>query len=116
MSYACNMHALQGHPEAPRLWETNIHAILVKKLHFVPTTHEKCLYSKRDSTGALQLFLRQVDNFLVAATDRETCMVTIFQVGSFLQVPRNGLGLIKKFKELISYKQSGLSKFLARII
>jgi hypothetical protein len=65
------LHALQGHPEAPRLWETHIHAILVEKLDFVPTTHEKCLYSKRDSTGTLQLLLRQVDDFSVAAKDRE---------------------------------------------
>ena len=41
-------HALQGHPESPRLWESHIHTILVDRLQFKPTTHEKCLYSKRD--------------------------------------------------------------------
>ena len=91
-------HALQGHPEAPRLWETHIHTILVEKLKFVPTTHEKCLYVKRDSrTNDLQLLLRQVDDFSVASKDTATCMETIKQVGSFLQVPLNDLGLIKKF-------------------
>ena len=39
-------HTLQGHPELPRLLETHIHGIIVKKLKFVPTTHEKCLYSQ----------------------------------------------------------------------
>ena len=34
-------HALQGHPESPCLWETHIHTILVDRLKFVPTTHEK---------------------------------------------------------------------------
>ena len=91
-------HALQGHPEAPRLWETHIHAILVEHLKFVPTTHEKCLYVKRDlRTNDLQLLLRQVDDFSVAAKDHATCLETITQVGSFLQVPLNDLGLIKKF-------------------
>ena len=91
-------HALQGHPEAPRLWETHIHAILVNKLSFQPTTHEKCLYSKRDpNTDELILLLRQVDDFSVAAKEREVCTAIISAVGSFLQVPLNDLGLIKKF-------------------
>ena len=68
-------HALLGHPEAPRLWETHIHAILVDKLQFVPTTHEKYLYVKRNHINHdLQLLLRQVDDFSVAATDTATCL------------------------------------------
>jgi hypothetical protein len=92
-------HALQGHPEAPlRLWETHIHAILVDKLKFVPATHEKCIYVKRDPhTNDLQLLLCQVDNFLVATKDQATSMEMIKQVGSFLPVPLNNFGLIKKF-------------------
>lgn len=90
-------HALQGHPEAPRLWETHVHAILIDKLQFVPTAHEKCLYVKRDPLrNDLQLLLRQVDDFSVATKDKATCMETIKRIGSFLQVPLNDLGLIKK--------------------
>ena len=48
-------HALQGHPEAPRLREIHIHTILVVHLKFTPTTHEKCLYSKRDNKGNLYI-------------------------------------------------------------
>ena len=90
-------HALQGHPESPRLWETHIHTILVKHLNFRSTTHEKCLYSKRDASGNLQLLLRQVDDFPVAAQERKTCEDTIATIGRYLQVPLNDLGLIKKF-------------------
>ena len=57
-------NALQGHPESPRLWEQHIHRILVTYLHFKATIHEKCLYSRtHPETLALELLLRQVDNF-----------------------------------------------------
>ena len=90
--------ALQGHPESPRLWEVHTHNIMVNHLKFVPTTHEKCLYSKRDPiTDDLQMLLRQVDDFSVAAKDVETCKAMIAAVGQYLQVPLNDLGLIRKF-------------------
>ena len=38
-------HALQGHPESPRLWSNKIHSILTK-LGYKNTTHEPCLYVK----------------------------------------------------------------------
>ena len=91
-------HALQGHPEAPRLWETHIHKILVDKMGFTPTTHEKCLYSRRlPKDDQLQMILRQVDDFSVAADTRETCKQIISTIGSHLTVPLNDLGLIRKF-------------------
>ena len=90
-------HALQGHPEAPRLWERHIHDILVKQLHFVPTTHEKCLYSQRDAEDKLQMILRQVDDFSVSATEQQDCRDIIEQIGTHLTVPLNDLGIIRKF-------------------
>jgi hypothetical protein len=39
--------ALQGHPEAPRLWHQHIHNILIKEEGFKCCTHEPCLYFKR---------------------------------------------------------------------
>ena len=91
-------HALQGHPELPRLWETHIHGIIVDKLRFVPTTHEKCLYSRRDPvTDSLEMILRQVDDFSVSAATQAACQVTIARIGEHLQVPLNGLGIIRKF-------------------
>ena len=91
-------HALQGHPESPRLWETHIHDILVTRLQFTPTTHEKCLYMKRSKANdRIQLLLRQVDDFAIAANDQDTCQKTISEIGSYLTVPLNDLGIIRKF-------------------
>ena len=91
-------HALQGHPEAPRLWERHIHDILVNKLQFVPTTHEKCLYSRRDSHDNLQMILRQVDDFSVSATEQQECRTIIDKIGAHLTVPLNDLGIIREIQ------------------
>ncbi len=44
----CNIikvhNAIQGHPEAPRLWEKHINKIL-RAIGLRPTMHEPCLYS-----------------------------------------------------------------------
>ena len=93
-------HALQGHPEAPRLWEKHIHGILVNELKFTtPTTHEKCLYSRRipESPDDLQMILRQVDDFSVSATEQSTCQGIIKVIGLHLKAPLNDLGIIRKF-------------------
>ena len=92
-------HALQGHPEAPRLWEKQIQGILVNDLKFTPTTHEKCLYSRRppDAPDDLQMILRQVDDFSVSAAEQTTCQAIIKLIGSHLTVPLNDLGIIRKF-------------------
>ena len=60
-----NHALLQGHPEAPRLWEKFVNYVLVEKLGFTATTHERCLYFKRVN-DELILFLRQVDDFAIA--------------------------------------------------
>ena len=90
-------HALKGHPEAPRLWERHIHDILEIELKFVPTTHEKCLYRRRDPSDNLQMILRQVDDFSVSATEQTECQDIIRQIGTHLTVLLNDLGLIRKF-------------------
>jgi Reverse transcriptase (RNA-dependent DNA polymerase) len=92
-------HALQGHPEAPSLWEKHIHGIIVKLLGFAPTTHEKCLYSRRHPQrhDDIQMILRQVDDFSVSADTQAECKDIIKQIGSHLKVPLNDLGIIQKF-------------------
>ena len=92
-------HALQGHREAPQLWENHIHSILSDKPRYTPTTHEKCLYnsgspSHPDQQAAL---LRQVDDFAISASTSKACEQRISAIGSFLQVPLNQLGVITKF-------------------
>ena len=53
--------AMQGHPEAPRLWKKHIHKIL-RDLGLTPTIHEPCMYSGMSDNERV-LFMRQVDNF-----------------------------------------------------
>ena len=89
-------HALQGHPESPRLWEKHITQILTD-LGYTATTHERCLYYKTTDDGKLILIIRQVDDFAVASTDTALCKSEISKIGEELLVPLNHLGLIKKF-------------------
>mmetsp|Transcript_5974 Transcript_5974/g.9129 ORF Transcript_5974/g.9129 Transcript_5974/m.9129 type:complete len:117 (-) Transcript_5974:2461-2811(-) len=60
---------LQGHPEAPRLWEKHINGILRQALKFQQTTHEPCVYHRTNQEP--QLMLRQVDDFLVSTKTRQ---------------------------------------------
>jgi len=89
-------HAILGHPEAPRLWSMFIDDIIQNKLHFKPTTHEQCLY-----TGVVDgqevLFLRQVDDFSVAAKNIDTCNKVINEISKYLKAPLKNLGIVKRF-------------------
>lgn len=78
-----NIALKEGHPESPQLWENHIHKILVHELKFTATTHEKCLYSRPDptTTSALQLLLREVDDFSVSASDHAACTQIIQDIG-----------------------------------
>ena len=64
------LKAMQGHPESPRLWERHADKIL-HELGLSPTVHEPCLYSGIFN-GNRVLFLRQVDDFAIAAPDEKT--------------------------------------------
>ena len=103
-------HALQEHPEAPCLWERHVHDILVNQLNFFPTTHEKCLYSRRDFHDNLQMILRQVDDFSVSATEQQECRKIIDKIGAHLN-----LGIIRKFNGE-NVQQKGTLKFHAKTI
>jgi hypothetical protein len=88
---------LQGHPEAPRLWHKHIHRILIEEMEFQCTTHETCLYHKRLPNGKMILVLRQVDDFSIAATDKETAMEVRNALQDRMQYPLNDMGLIRRF-------------------
>jgi hypothetical protein len=88
--------ALQGHPEAPRLWHKHVHKIVTKELGFQATTHETCLCHKRIN-GDLVLVLRQVDDFAIASTNPQHCKDTTQAIESRMQNPLNNLGVIKGF-------------------
>ena len=88
-------HAIQGHPESPRLWEQHINKIL-KSMGFRNTTHERNIYSNTIDDKKV-LFLRQVDDFAVACKDEAICKSVIEAIGKQLTVPLHLLGRITKF-------------------
>ena len=89
-------HAIQGHPEAPRLWSVFIDEIIRNKLGFIPMTHEKCLYRGKFK-GKEVMFLRQVDDFSVAAEDEMICNDVINEVSRYLTAPLKNLGKVTRF-------------------
>ena len=65
-------HAIQGHPESPRLWQLFIDDILAK-IGFHATTHEPCIYRLPDNVFGEEIFLlRQVDDFALGCDSEET--------------------------------------------
>ena len=65
---------LQGHREGSQLWTKHIARIMTEGMGFKQTTHEPCLYFKRDpTTGSFVIMLRQIDDFLIAGATIEEC-------------------------------------------
>ena len=93
------LSAMQGHPEAPRLWEKHADKIL-RSIGLVPTTHEPCLYSGLVN-GQRVLLLRQVDDFAVAAASESIITSQVFDlIDNHLTIPLKRLGLITLFNGL----------------
>jgi hypothetical protein len=88
-------NAIQGHPEAPRLWEKHIDKIL-KEIRLRPTTHEPCLYCGTYQ-GHRILFLRQVDDFAVATKQRATAEALITAINDKMRINLKDLGIIERF-------------------
>lgn len=88
--------ALQGHPEAPRLWSKHISQIIEQKMGFHPTTHEPCLYVKHTDDGKI-FILRQVDDFTIAAPTKEEAETIRKELQGYVYNPLNDLGVVKKF-------------------
>ena len=92
------LSAMQGHPEAPRLWEKHADHILCT-IGLAPTTHKPCLYSGIID-GHRVLLLWQVDNFVVA-TSLESLASRLFDlIDERLTIPLKRLGLITLFNGL----------------
>lgn len=111
--------AIQGHPESPRLWERHIDNIL-RQAGFKPTTHEPCLYGGTVD-GHLVLFLRQVDDFSVAAKDRAICSAIISYINSKMSMDVKDLGLIDRFNgmdifQTKYYVKITCEKYLAKML
>ena len=88
-------HALQGHPESPRLWSQKIHSILLK-LGYKNTTHEPCLYTKTVQNKPI-FFLRQVDDFLISADNEEITTNEFNLIQQGLKEPMKRFGIVTAF-------------------
>ena len=92
------LSAMQGHPEAPRLWEKHADKIL-RTIGLTPTTHEPCLYSGVVNNSRV-FFLRQVDDFSVAASSKSIATHVLDLIEEHLTIPLKRLGLITLFNGL----------------
>ena len=86
---------MQGHPESPRLWEKHADAIL-RELGLTPTVHEPCLYSGKID-GKRVIFKCQVDNFAIAAPDKQTADILLDMIDNELKIPLKRQGLLGMF-------------------
>jgi hypothetical protein len=86
--------AMQGH-KSPRLWEKYADTIL-RDLGLTPTTHELCLYSGTVD-GKRVVFLRQVDDFAIAAPDKRTANILLDMLDNRLTMPIKRQGLLDIF-------------------
>ena len=83
--------ALQGHPEAGRLWETMIVGILTGELKFVSTTHERNLYAG-EIDGQPVLVSRQVDDFGIGTTSIAIAEKLVALINERVTTTSEGMG------------------------
>ena len=89
-------HALQGHPESPRLWAQMIDKIIRTHVGLQPCRHEPCLYHGIVD-GELVLFLRQVDDFAVTCSDTVISDKVIDLISAHLSAPMKKLGVVTRY-------------------
>ena len=90
--------AMQGHPESPRLWEKHCDRIL-RKIGFVPTIHEPCLYSGYIE-NTRDYFKRQMDDFAIACQEERIATIIFDAIDLELQIPIKRQGLVTLFNGL----------------
>ena len=89
------LSAMQGHPESPRLWEKHADKIL-RDIGLTPTIHEPCLYSGTFNNQRV-LFMRQVDNFAIAAKDTTTSDLIMDLIDERLSIPIKRQGYLDMY-------------------
>jgi hypothetical protein len=85
------LKALQGHPEAGRLWEGMIVGILETQLGFSSTVHERNLY-RGLVDGQTVLVCRQVDDFAIASHDPATAEKLVSLINVHVPTIHQGIG------------------------
>jgi hypothetical protein len=86
---------MQGHPESPQLWEKHADTILCE-LGLTPTVHEPCLYSGIIDVKHI-VFMRQVDDFAIAAPDQQMANILLDMLDNKLTMPIKCQGLLDMF-------------------
>ena len=95
--YVKVQHAIQGHPESPRLWQLFIDKILTE-IGFRATTHEPCVYKlQNDSFNEEVFLLRQVDDFALGCDSEETAEAIWKLIDSKMSAPLKREGLLRRF-------------------
>ena len=95
--YVKVQHAIQGHPDLPRLWQLFIDNILTK-IGFKPTTHEPCVYSLPQEVFGEEVFLlHQVDDFAIGCDRPETAEKICTLIDQQMSAPLKREGLIHRF-------------------
>jgi len=96
------LSAMQGHPESPRLWEKHADKIL-REIGLTPTVHEPCLYSGTFNNHRV-LFLRQVDDFAIAAPNTETSDMIMDLIDDKLSIPIKRQGYLDMYNGVDVYQ------------
>ena len=83
---------LQGQPDAGVLWERMINDILINKMGFRTTTHERNLYIG-EVDGKSVLVCRQVDDFAAGAATEVTARKFLDVIRSHVEAEFDGMGV-----------------------
>ena len=70
--------------------------VLRETFKLKPTTHEGCLYSGKYKNQDI-LFFRQVDDFEVTASDKQTCMDLISEIDQHMTIDIKDLGRLSRY-------------------
>jgi hypothetical protein len=98
--------AIQGHPEAGRLWQDHIVSFITgPELRFTSTGHERNLY-RGIFLGEVVLICRQVDDFAIGTSTPAVAEQLIAKINSFARTTSNGIGVPTSFG--ISIRYNGL--------
>jgi hypothetical protein len=89
------LSAMQGHPESPCLWEKHADEIL-REIGLTPTMHEPCLYLGTINSHQI-LFMRQVNDFAIAAPDEHTSEILMDLIGDKLCIPIKRQGYLDMY-------------------
>ena len=103
--------ALQGHPEAGVLWERMITDILINKMGFKNTVHERNLYTGTVD-GTEVLVCRQVDDFAAGAPSRDAAKKFMDEVRKHVEAEYAGMGM--EVPEGIYQRYNGIDVVQAR--